>query len=1101
MEVSPGPVDQQPVQPVPMQEPPPLAQGPPPPPQGVPPVPDPPAWPQQLQGEPQPVLPLEQELPDHSGQSQGRRAGVARLPDGWRHLAGIVLADEFRMRVTTLRAVPKPIRSAYARIQAQALAHMERMCAQVPDRDAPERVEAWTLFLMLPRLLLHRVGRGGKNGARELQRRISLFDGGQWDVLLDACRSTRAGTSRRAVQRTPEGAQEAKVRAATALVERGELSHAARVLKSSGLAPGVPATLQELRTQRPQARTDALPREALEHQPREPLQLDAGIFAKVLREARRGLSAGLGGMRNEYLRLCLEDDVALGLLHAAAERVAQGDIPDFVQQAMRLSQITALLKASGRVRGVSAGDTFRRLVAKTLARQFADPLREAAGPANFGLANRCGTDGLVHLARALLEADPEQTVLCIDGVGAFDHVSRGRMFERLHATESLRPLLPFVRTWYAAASEGIWTDEDGIAHTVSSAEGGEQGDALMPGLFSVTLGPALAEIQAQLPQGDIVLAYLDDIYVFTRPPRARAAYDLVQQVLWQRCRITVHHGKLVCWNRAGGEAPPGIAELSSPTHTVWRGDAAPATNGVVVVGSPVGCDAFVASHAQARCDEEEPLLTALRGMPSTQAAWLLLYYCAVPRANHLLRTVSPRQVGPYAAAHDSRVLEEFRTLLGLEAARDDLQLHGLPEQVWARQARMPIRMGGCGLRDSARTAPAAYWASWADCLSSLKGRFPLLAQRLLEALTAAEAQGPVEGIPDGVAAAVLAGRALEASGMQNRPAWQALSEGASPPAADAENRVPGEWQPGWQHCASNACEQSEYDSMLHVLAGTSAAGPLPGRARLRSCSGPSAGAWLTTCPCSQQLCLTNEEMMCAVRRRLGLAVLADAPVCNGRGCRCRVDPHGHHRLACNRSGRAHARHRGLVAAWRQVFVEAGGSVPDRNVERLLRDTHVPVPAHDMRRLDLIVPGLAVDRGLPLFCDVTCVTPIAARGYARSGASTISGAILRDAARDNANIYREVLESGLGRLLCLGCEVFGRWSADAVRIVPAMAAERSRGLPPSVREGARHALSARWWGILAVATQRVVAQAVLREAGADLATTLLEEIPAFAELPV
>ena len=109
--------------------------------------------------------------------------------------------------------------------------------------------------------------------------------------------------------------------------------------------------------------------------------------------------------------------------------------------------------------------------------------------------------------------------------------------------------------------------------------------------------------------------------------------------------------------------------------------------------------------------------------------------------------------------------------------------------------------------------------------------------------------------------------------------------------------------------------------------------------------------------------------------------------------------------------------------------------------------------------------------------------------------------MRDAARDNANIYREVLESGLGRLLCLGCEVFGRWSADAVRIVPAMAAERSRGLPPSVREGARHALSARWWGILAVATQRVVAQAVLREAGADLATTLLEEIPAFAELPV
>ena len=77
-------------------------------------------------------------------------------------------------------------------------------------------------------------------------------------------------------------------------------------------------------------------------------------------------------------------------------------------------------------------------------------------------------------------------------------------------------------------------------------------------------------------------------------------------------------------------------------------------------------------------------------------------------------------------------------------------------------------------------------------------------------------------------------------------------------------------------------------------------------------------------------------------------------------------------------------------------------MPDRNIERMLRDTHVPVPQADMRRLDLIVPGLAVDRGLPLFCDVTCVTPINGRGFARSGpgATTINGAILRDATRDN-----------------------------------------------------------------------------------------------------
>ena len=137
--------------------------------------------------------------------------------------------------------------------------------------------------------------------------------------------------------------------------------------------------------------------------------------------------------------------------------------------------------------------------------------------ANFGMSTRCGTDGLVHLARALFESDPVQTILCIDCVGAFDHESRARMFERLLATPSLRPILPFVRLWYSSPSAAVWADDAGSTHVASSAEGGEQGDALMPGLFCIALAPALEEIQNRLAPGVLVVAYLDDIYVFTRP--------------------------------------------------------------------------------------------------------------------------------------------------------------------------------------------------------------------------------------------------------------------------------------------------------------------------------------------------------------------------------------------------------------------------------------------------------------------------------------------------------------------------------------------------------------------------------------------------------
>ena len=59
-----------------------------------------------------------------------------------------------------------------------------------------------------------------------------------------------------------------------------------------------------------------------------------------------------------------------------------------------------------------------------------------------------------------------------------------------------------------------------------------------------------------------------------------------------------------------------------------------------------------------------------------------------------------------------------------------------------------------------------------------------------------------------------------------------------------------------------------------------------------------------------------------MRRRLGLAIDYDG-----------VDAHDYRKLTIVADGRTHARHRILIAAWRQILVEAGGSIPDHNVER------------------------------------------------------------------------------------------------------------------------------------------------------------------------
>eukprot|EP00959_Pyramimonas_sp_CCMP1952_P336926 7055314-Pyramimonas_sp.AAC.1 len=88
--------------------------------------------------------------------------------------------------------------------------------------------------------------------------------------------------------------------------------------------------------------------------------------------------------------------------------------------------------------------------------------------------------------------------------------------------------------------------------------------------------------------------------------------------------------------------------------------------------------------------------------------------------------------------------------------------------------------------------------------------------------------------------------------------------------------------------------------------------------------GMLSSSWLLVCPATDTLTITVSYFVCAVRRRLGIASVVDGP-----------DVHGHRRLADGTGGGWQSRRTELMAAWRQVFREAGGQIPDRNIERHL----------------------------------------------------------------------------------------------------------------------------------------------------------------------
>ena len=122
-------------------------------------------------------------------------------------------------------------------------------------------------------------------------------------------------------------------------------------------------------------------------------------------------------------------------LFSAGLLLAQANIPQEILTALRMGRVTALQKPNGSVRGIVASDVFRRLVARTMAQQLGPAIERATTPFQYALSTRAGTECIAHAIQALTDLDPTATVVSIDGISAFDVVSRRAMLEGLQTVE------------------------------------------------------------------------------------------------------------------------------------------------------------------------------------------------------------------------------------------------------------------------------------------------------------------------------------------------------------------------------------------------------------------------------------------------------------------------------------------------------------------------------------------------------------------------------------------------------------------------------------------------------------------------------------------
>ena len=133
-------------------------------------------------------------------------------------------------------------------------------------------------------------------------------------------------------------------------------------------------------------------------------------------------------MTVEHLHPLLDHFRDSNFFFHAAELLARAQVPPTIKDAIRLGRLTALRKTDGGVRGIVAGDIVRRLVART-------------APFQYAMSTRAGCECVAHALQGITEMSATATIISIDGIIAYDIISRrgiGRVARCGRGSRSIR---------------------------------------------------------------------------------------------------------------------------------------------------------------------------------------------------------------------------------------------------------------------------------------------------------------------------------------------------------------------------------------------------------------------------------------------------------------------------------------------------------------------------------------------------------------------------------------------------------------------------------------------------------------------------------------
>jgi hypothetical protein len=415
------------------------------------------------------------------------------------------------------------------------------------------------------------------------------------------------------------------------------------------------------------------------------------------------------------------------------------------------------------------------------------------------------------------------------------------MLERLYALPELSSLWRIADLCYGIPSPLHLFGRDGLVASLTSERGSRQGCVLGTLLFCLGLQPILEDASRDL-DALTVSAYVDDI----------AAVGPLEQVsvFFERLSsLSPSLGLSLSLSKSSVLWP---SDSPVPTHIQrWTADSRiPLVRGAVpLLGSMVGLDSDLRlQFASERVKSMEPFFRALRHPRfTTQAAFVLLRVCALPKFNFSCRTLSPRLTSRACATFDQLVLRTATNILRLD-------LDSLPPHACSLLT-LPTRHGGFGLRRMEATAPAAYLGSLAATARFLPSAELLVAIPMIGELEHALSRCQLPGLKLPASSSFLACAARQRPTALQRSITAAIED-------------------------SLACSVGDTPALSSHLLSLRQAG---------------ASNWLTTVPSRPELTLPDDDFRLAARLRLRLPPVTETFVSH---CGCGSELSPDHFLVC-----------------------------------------------------------------------------------------------------------------------------------------------------------------------------------------------------------